>query len=86
MGQAGVKCEDCHMPYMSKSAVSLRKYVGDVRTHLFKINLDAGAKPFKNGGSEARGFVTSEFACLSCHYDHDKNWAATYKGVIHSLK
>lgn len=86
MGQAGVKCEDCHMPYMSKSAVSLRKYVGDVRTHIFKINLDAAAKPFKNGGSEARGFVTSEFACLSCHYDRDKNWAATYKGVIHSLK
>ncbi len=86
MGKAGVKCIDCHMPYMSKSAVSERKWVGDVRTHLFNIDLSADAQPFTSDGSQATGITTSEYACLACHYDHDKAWAAGYKGVIHSLK
>lgn len=86
MGTAGVKCIDCHMPYMTKSAVSEYRWVGDVRTHLFKINLAADAQPFKNNGGEATGILTSEFTCLVCHYDRDKAWAAGYKGVIHSIK
>ncbi len=86
MGEAGVKCEDCHMPYMSKSAVSLRKWVGDVKTHLFTVNLDADAEPFNSAGSEANGYLTSEFSCLVCHYDRDKSWAASYKGAVHSIK
>ena len=86
MGEAGVKCEDCHMPAMSKSAVSLRKWVGDVKTHLFKINLEANAQPFNASGSEAVGYVTSEYSCLICHYDRDKAWAANYKGIVHSIK
>ncbi|MFQ6038752.1 MAG: hypothetical protein ACE5LV_09060, partial [Candidatus Aminicenantales bacterium] len=67
-------------------AVSLRKWVGDDRTHLFRINMDAGAQPFKNGGGEARGFLTTEYSCLVCHYDRDKQWAASYKGMVHSIK
>lgn len=86
MGEAGVTCEDCHMPLMTKSAISLKKWVGDVKTHMFKINLNAGAKPFTSDGAEANGYVTSEFACLVCHYDRDKTWAAGYKGVIHGLR
>ncbi|MFQ5721894.1 MAG: hypothetical protein ACE5GI_05330, partial [Candidatus Aminicenantales bacterium] len=85
MGEAGVKCEDCHMPAMSKSAVSLRKWVGDVKTHLFKINLNADAQPFNSDGSEAKGYITSEFSCLVCHYDRNKAWAASYKGAVHSI-
>lgn len=85
MGQEGVECEDCHMPAMSKSAVSLRKWVGDVKTHLFKINLNTSAQSFNADGSQAIGHVTSEYSCLVCHYDRDKAWAATYKGVVHSI-
>lgn len=86
MQLAGVSCEDCHMPEMTKSAVSTRKWVGDVKTHLFKFNLDSSAQPFNASGSAANGYVTSEFGCLVCHYDRDKAWAASYKGVIHSVR
>jgi hypothetical protein len=74
------------MPLMTKSAISLQKWVGDTHTHLFVINLDADAEPFTSDGKEANGYVTSEFACLVCHYDRDKSWAASYKGIIHNLK
>jgi len=84
--KGGIDCVDCHMPYMTKSAVSEKKYQGDVRTHLFKIDLSANAQPFNSDGTEATGITTSEFACLVCHNDHDKSWAAAYKGVIHSIK
>jgi hypothetical protein len=48
--------------------------------------LAATAKPFTKDGSEAKGFVSSEYACLSCHNDRDKNWAAGYKGIIHTVR
>lgn len=86
MGEAGVKCVDCHMPYMSKSAVSLRKWVGDVKTHLFIFNLDANAQPFTADGSQANGYITSEYGCLVCHYDRDKAWAATFIGTVHTIQ
>ena len=85
MYTAGVKCVDCHMPYMTKSAVSEKKWEGDVRTHIFLIDLGANAQPFKKAGAEATGKTTSEFACLVCHYDRDKAWAAGYKGIAHGI-
>ena len=46
MEKVGVKCVDCHMPRATKSATAKDKYEGDVRTHLFKINLDPKAEMF----------------------------------------
>ncbi|RJQ52043.1 MAG: hypothetical protein C4526_08950 [Nitrospiraceae bacterium] len=46
MEAVGVKCVDCHMPKATKSATSKGKYEGDVRSHLFKINLDPKAEMF----------------------------------------
>ena len=78
----GNACIECHMPKASKSAISVASYVGDVRTHLFKINTDKDADMFKTVEDKgkkstfAKGFVTVEYACLSCHASRDKAWAA----------
>lgn len=89
MQEAGVRCIDCHMPKAAKSAVAISKYVGDVRVHLFRINTDPNAEfIFKadDGKEYASGYLTLDYACLQCHEDKDKAWAASYaeKG-IHEL-
>jgi hypothetical protein len=78
MEQVGVQCIDCHMPKATKSAVKFGKYEGDIRTHLFKINVDPKAKMFYKEGRKtfARGFVTLDFVCLNCHKNRDIGWAA----------
>ena len=86
MAQAGIKCVDCHMAYMTKSAVSEYRWRGDVKTHIFKIDVSANAQAFNATGSEATGIMTSEFTCLVCHYDRDKAWAAGYKGSVHGIR
>ncbi len=92
MAQVGVKCIDCHMPRATKSAVKKAEYEGDIRSHVFKINLDSSAKMFyteeKDGKKLkfARGFVTVEYACLNCHKNKDKEWAAAQGKTIHKTK
>lgn len=78
-----VTCEDCHMPPEGKSAVKFDTYVGDVMTHIFKINADVAAEPFTPDGALANPYVTLEFACLGCHNDKDKAWAATNAPDVH---
>ena len=81
-GKADVSCVDCHMPKATKSAIKTGKFIGDVRTHIVKINLDPEANMFKPGNlggkkvTFAQGFVTLDFTCLSCHGSRDKSWAA----------
>lgn len=90
MEQVGVRCMDCHMPRAVKSAVARGKHEGDIRTHLFAISTDAKAAMFyveKENGKErtyAKGFVTLDFACLSCHANKDRKWAAAKAKGIHS--
>ena len=78
-----VDCIDCHMPYESKSALAAGPFVGDIRTHIFKINADSTAEAFTSDGGFANHYVTTEFACLSCHEDQDKGWAARNAPDIH---
>ncbi|MBI5254153.1 MAG: hypothetical protein HY930_07165 [Euryarchaeota archaeon] len=89
MQKVGVKCVDCHMPEATKSAVGdIKKFDGDVRTHLFKINKDAKATlTYKDekGAEYASGYITLDFACLKCHGDKDKAWAAQYAAGVHKL-
>ncbi len=85
MELAGLSCTSCHMPKASKSAVKQGPYQGDVMTHLFKINDDPTAKMFSDDGKFANGYLTLDYACLSCHADHDVDWAASYADGIHSL-
>ncbi len=67
MYNAGVECEDCHMPYAAKSAVKREDYQGDVRSHLFAINTDPEADMFNADSTVAVGYLTVDFACLYCH-------------------
>lgn len=91
-GQQGTTCKECHMPKATKSAIKVATYTGDVRTHLFKINTDPNADMFKEieekgkKSTFAKGFVTVDFACLSCHGSRDKVWAAAQAKNFHKMK
>jgi hypothetical protein len=66
----GVDCVDCHMAPLGKSAVGEPEtYRGDIRSHLFSINPDAGAPQFGPDGAFAMPYVTLPYACLQCHND-----------------
>ncbi|MHC4472805.1 MAG: multiheme c-type cytochrome [Planctomycetota bacterium] len=74
-----VSCEDCHMPYASKSAVKHNTYKGDVKTHLFKITTDKSAELFNADGSLANSELPGEWACLGCHQDVVKKFEGKNK-------
>jgi hypothetical protein len=69
----GVTCEDCHMPFASKSAVALGAHEGDVQTHIYYINTDPAASMFTEDGKfvaldgDGKAAVTLDFACQRCH-------------------
>jgi hypothetical protein len=69
----GVTCEDCHMPYATKSAKALGPYEGDLQTHIFYINTDPDANMFTDDGGfvalddDGKAAVTMDFACKRCH-------------------
>jgi hypothetical protein len=87
MQRAGKTCIDCHMARATKSAEAKGHFEGDVRTHLFTINIDPKASMFyKEGKKElARGFLTVDFACLDCHQDRDKSWALKNAKGVHAV-
>jgi hypothetical protein len=68
-------CNDCHMPKGAKSALAAGTYVGDVTSHLWRINLDPDAEYITN--DFANGYLTVEYSCLKCHEDKTKGWALT---------
>ena len=67
----GATCTTCHLAKASKSAVKVNQYVGDIQTHIFKINSAADGKMFNEDGSLANGEtgVTLDFVCYQCHKD-----------------
>ncbi len=85
MAQVGVKCIDCHMPWAIKSAVVKGRFEADIRTHLVKINTDENAEMFyeENGKLFAKGYITVDFACLYCHKNKNRKWAARYAKGMH---
>ncbi len=73
---AGQSCVSCHMPKMSKSAVGhaavgTGPVTGDLRTHIFRIDLTA-TEQFTASGSHAYPWVTGQFACKTCHNNVDE--------------
>ena len=90
-GQQGTRCIECHMPKATKSAIIVASYTGDVRTHIFKINTDPDAEMFKEIEEKgkksliAKGFLTVEYTCLSCHGSRDKAWAAKKAKGFHKM-
>ncbi|MFQ6031694.1 MAG: ethylbenzene dehydrogenase-related protein, partial [Candidatus Zixiibacteriota bacterium] len=81
----GYDCIDCHMPYAAKSAVAVSTYKADIRSHLFRINADSTAEMFSSDGKSAKGYLTLEYVCLTCHDDPDetKGWAASWAHKVH---
>ena len=79
-----VQCTECHMPAAGKSAESFGKYVGDIKTHIFKISLGPTDEMFTPDGKFATGKLTADFACLNCHASRDKAWAAAQAKGIHA--
>ena len=87
--KAGKKCFDCHMPRISKSAIKVNSYTGDVRTHIFKINTDPKADMFmtiEEKGKKstfAKDSMTLDYVCLGCHGSRDRKWASENAVKIH---
>lgn len=88
-GKTQLECIECHMPKAGKSAITSASYTGDVRTHIFKINTDADADMFQvveekgKKSTFAKGFVTVNFTCLSCHQSRDRKWASKEAKKVH---
>lgn len=63
-----VKCAECHMPKVVKSAYSDSKsQKGDIRAHFFAFNAYAKSQ-FSEDGKFANPYATVESGCNSCHY------------------
>ena len=84
MEKSGVVCIDCHMPPATKSAESFGKYIGDIKTHIVKIDTRANASMFTADGKFATGITSLDFACLRCHGSRDKTWAMAQAKGIHT--
>ncbi|MBC8215215.1 MAG: T9SS type A sorting domain-containing protein [Candidatus Marinimicrobia bacterium] len=69
-------CVDCHMPFAAKSGTTRGEsgYMGDVRSHLLAITVDAESM-FTEDGSAVRDDETRSaslspaYSCLGCHND-----------------
>jgi mono/diheme cytochrome c family protein len=66
-----VDCLDCHMPQMVKSAVShaavgTGPVTGDIRTHIFKIDLTTTTQ-YTGTGAYSYPWITGAWACKTCH-------------------
>ena len=88
MGQAGVACEDCHMPYATLSGQPLGPHQGDRRTHIFYIDTDPNANMFSEDGTSVKlengkAAVTVDFACQRCHGGHSLEALAGYAKGFH---
>lgn len=76
------ECTTCHMPKLAKSAVTKEVngvVFGDVKSHLFNIDLSADAKQFTDDGKFQMPWSTAEFSCGSCHADYSDRAAALPK-------
>ena len=67
MAAMGVKCIDCHMPRVAKSAVgNAAKFTGDIRTHLMAVDPEQIGR-FSADGKTSLSQRGLNFSCRSCH-------------------
>jgi hypothetical protein len=83
-----LSCHSCHMPFATRSATSSLiggGRVGDVRTHIFRINpaamdyttlFSAGGDQVRTG-QDGQTAVTLDFVCLRCHNGASNAFALT---------
>jgi hypothetical protein len=70
----GLRCWDCHMPYVVQQSGSESRWKADARSHLFKISMDKDAEMFNFDGSRSTGVLTPGVACLGCHVEEARKW------------
>ena len=73
------------MPRATKSAVKFDPAIGDVRTHIWSINDDAGYSMFTDDGKFAKDALSPEF----CSIFHDSSVISSVKlfpGVCRCLR
>ncbi len=91
MSDYGVECQDCHMPYASKSAAALGPHQGDLQTHIFYIDTDPLADMFTEDGlfvdldEDGKAAVTMDFTCQRCHETASLDELALYAEDFHNL-
>jgi len=89
-GQAGIQCIECHMARIPKPAIDSASYIGNVRTHLFRIEVVHQEDMFQaieekdRRSTFTKNFISVEFACMSCHTDRDHDWAFKNAANFHS--
>jgi len=86
----GADCVTCHLPLASKSAVNTdgNPYLGDVKTHIFKINTAADGNMFNTEGTLAntdKEGVTLDFICYRCHKDESNVGGSASKKTLLEL-
>ena len=72
MQKAGVRCQDCHMAKVTKSAIAVGPYEGDVFSHIVRINKAADYVMFSEDGKAAGNALSLEYACFRCHSNASK--------------
>lgn len=71
---SGATCVDCHMPFAAKSGTKRGEsgFVGDVRSHLFRIIADTNSMFTEDGAwvkddDEREAALSPAYSCLGCH-------------------
>lgn len=99
-------CESCHMPFAAKSAVTTVEYIlntedgdtgflGDIRSHAFKLNADPDVQMFTDDGNflmldgEGDAIIRAEFACAGCHNgtvaeQRNVDWMYANAQIVHT--
>jgi hypothetical protein len=89
-GMQQLGCVDCHMPRFGKSAQGEASLLrGDMRVHLFAINLAPDAPQLSADGTKVMPYLTLKTACLNgaCHggqAGRDEKWAAESAVKFHA--
>ncbi|MBN2720417.1 MAG: cytochrome c3 family protein, partial [Proteobacteria bacterium] len=87
----GLTCLDCHMPPAGIVAKGEpERFLGDLRSHLFRIDHHAPfPAPVGNTG-ETRfnpGHLPVEYSCIPCHHVFEsRQWATGFGANIHNLR
>ncbi|MFC1584676.1 cytochrome c3 family protein [Fibrobacterota bacterium] len=62
-------CESCHMPQIGLSAKAFSEFIGDVKTHLFRIKADSTEFQWNQDSTGSRPYISVDFGCMqNCHF------------------
>ncbi len=70
-------CVECHMPDLAKTAIAHEAVgdgpvLGDIASHLFRIELYVDAPQFTDDGGFSYPWITTDYACRTCHNGQDQ--------------